>query len=212
MKNVFFRGSFVSLVALLPLAPVVHAQIVPSLTADTGVHASLDASANADGGGAFVITHTNAQAMLSGNSSAQTTTNARASLGSSSSATLHTHAAALVASDTNVSSVTLSPQKVTLSYKEPAKLFGFIGVWVPVSVSVGATGTTTVAYPWYSFLMSTNQAALTIRAQAAVDKEMVAASSSNRLSANMQTRVLDSLHAVLSSEANIGATTSTSTQ
>lgn len=70
------------------------------------------------------------------------------------------YAKALAASDKNIGSVTMSQQKVSVSYKTQVKLFGFIPVQMPVTASSYGTGETTVVYPWYKFLAPGNSYAL----------------------------------------------------
>jgi hypothetical protein len=102
--------------------------------------------------------------------------------------------------DATVSASVVSSQKVSLTYTEPSKLFGIIAVNVPITVSVTPTGSTAVAYPWYSFLFSTDQAALAIRVQAAV----------NQVLANQDVTVRDVSTANTSAAADGAATSNNS--
>ncbi|MEK7641847.1 MAG: hypothetical protein AAB365_02525 [Patescibacteria group bacterium] len=62
--------------------------------------------------------------------------------------------AATVQSDENVTKVESDDESVSLWYKVPAKLFGFIPMGMTVRTTVGAAGEVKVSHPWYSFLVS----------------------------------------------------------
>lgn len=128
---------------------------------------------------------------------------------STASSTLETRANAIAEGDENVSAVVLSKEEVALSYRTPAKLLGIVTVDIPVTVSVDAAGAVEVSYPWYSFLFSTNRAALAIRAQAALENTFAArVESTSTLSAQEQLRLIDSLHTALKSQSDISTTVS----
>ncbi|HUQ30100.1 MAG TPA: hypothetical protein VM103_01115 [Candidatus Paceibacterota bacterium] len=126
----------------------------------------------------------------------------------SSEAALETHAMTLTKSDENLEAVALSSDKISLSYREPAKLFGFITLHVPIQVTVTASGEAKVHYPWYSFLMATNQAGIAVRTQAITDQHLSGEeTATTTFSTETKTRLVDSLHAMLKSEAAVHATT-----
>ena len=78
----------------------------------------------------------------------------------SSDADLPEFVAAQIAADENVSEVKASANNVSVTYEQQAKLFGFIPVTVDVTATVRADGSVDVRYPWYAFLMVTNESAL----------------------------------------------------
>lgn len=140
------------------------------------------------------------------------------------SVTAHTQAAPILMDDLHGSAAVTSSQNISLTYQEPATLFNLITVNVPITVSVDAKGTTKVSYPWYSFLLATNQTSLAIRVQAVVAREFAAQhtstttttggltsgamdesidSSTDTFSAGTQARLTASLNAVLQDQANI---------
>lgn len=53
--------------------------------------------------------------------------------------------------DGNVTVATSSTDEISLSYLEPAKLFGFIPMQVPVTATAKSDGNLSVDYPWYGF-------------------------------------------------------------
>lgn len=187
------------------LAPLAARAEGASLTGEIGIRVpAIEGSASAS-----VRSHANVsedtilltRAALSASLGENSGTSASTSATSSSPA--RTHAAVLLRSDANVSAIALSPARVMLRYREPAKLFGFIRVQLPVEVSVTADGKTSVTYPWYSFLYATNETSLSVRTDAAARSDLPAASST--LSAAEQATLLDSLHAILKSEADAQA-------
>lgn len=208
--TILFALAITTLSPVMPLAA--HAEAGATLTGNAGISVSgigvAATNTNLDGTAILkaepiVITRATIKASLA----ASNGTSAEAT----SSESLRTQATALVSEDARISSVVLSNTKVSLSYQEPAKLFGFINVNVPVEVSVAANGSTVIDYPWYSFLLSSDQAGLAIRAQAAVSSALPARTNASvELSAADEARVLSSLHEVMRSEAD-GSVRSTAT-
>lgn len=195
----------VLLTSLFPFVPLAaHAEYGATLTGNAGIGisgSSSSASATADESASatletepIVITRAAAEASLATSGS---TTSA------STSGSLREHANAILSEDSRASAVVLSHDAVSLSYREPAKLFGFIRVDVPVEISADASGKVKINYPWYSFLLSTDRTSLMIRAQAAVSSELASdTSASGALSATEKANLLDSLHEVMRSEAS----------
>src|SRR3989344_3384943 len=99
----------------------------------------------------------------------------KATVSSPSSVTTQTdlsgYVAAEMKADTNVSSVEATSDSVAVTYKQQAKLFGFIPVIVDATAPVDAGGSVTVSYPWYAFLMVTNKSDLKARIQGSVAAE-----------------------------------------
>lgn len=207
-----FALAITGLSPFMPLAA--HAETGAALTGNMGIGMSGTDSAavntNIDGNATLkaepiVITRATINGSLTASSGAPSE--------ATTSEDLRTQAAALVSEDARVSSVVLSNTKVSLSYQEPAKLFGFINVNVPVEVSVAANGSTSVNYPWYSFLLSSDQAGLAVRAQAAVSNVLPARTNASvKLSSADEAHILSSLHEVMRSEANGSVRTTTSVQ
>lgn len=206
MKYALIRLAAAFLGAPLLLAPAMAYAQAPSLTAEAGVDVSATASA-ANAAGVTVFTRENVQAQISATAIGNSTSTAarEAAPGTAISAEarqLRTRAATILASDAKVSAVAFSAQGVSLEYRQPAKLFGFVPVFVPVTVTVNASGSATVRYPWYRFLLAGDEAGLAVKAQAAVDKEFGAAGAAGEagFSAATQARLLDSLHATMKNE------------
>ena len=78
----------------------------------------------------------------------------------SSDADLSGFVAAQIAADENVSEVKASSNNVSVTYEQQAKLFGIIPVTVNATATVRADGSVDVRYPWYAFIMVTNESAL----------------------------------------------------
>ncbi|MHB0865605.1 MAG: hypothetical protein ACYC1Y_01760 [Minisyncoccota bacterium] len=203
--------SFVAaLVAVSPLASLAaHAATDATLTGNVGISLSGDASTSGSGA---VNMGTDARATAPAETEPIVITRADVRTGldtqttsadASSSESLQTHAKTVVSGDARVSSVELSSDKVALSYEEPAKLFGFIQVTIPVTVAVTADGTTSIEYPWYGFLLSSDRTSLAVRARDAASQELAAkTNTSAKFSVAEQEQILDSLHEVLRSQAN----------
>ncbi len=188
-----------TIVAISPFVPLV-AHAATSATIIGNIDARLSSDASTTGAGMtfetkpIVITRANIRI----GSDTQT-----AGTDATSSESLQTHAKALISEDTKVSSVELSGDKVAISYQEPAKLFGFIQITIPVTVAVTASGATSIQYPWYSFLLSSDRASLAVRARDATAPELtVKTNASAKFSVTEQEHILDSLHEVLRSQAS----------
>ena len=201
-----FIISFIASAAVLPLAPAfVHAQTHAALTGDLSGSAGLSAvraTGTAQAGADATVTDetpivvTREDVGLAGTNAATTS--------ASASSSLRAQANALAKTDMHVSSIRLSSNKVSISYTVPAKILGMIGISIPVELSVDASGTTSVRYPWYSFLLSTDRVGLAIRTEA-VAREDLAHESPNAtggLSVAAQAHLLDSLHAILKDSAS----------
>lgn len=87
--------------------------------------------------------------------------------------------AAEMKADANISSVEAASNNVTITYKQPAKLLGFIPVTVNATATVDASGNVTVSYPWYAFLMATNKSDLEARIQSQVSADVDLDASAN---------------------------------
>ncbi len=122
--------------------------------------------------------------------------------------------------DTNISSVEAASDNVAVTYKQRAKLFGFIPVTVDATANVDASGNVTVSYPWYAFLMVTNKSDLETRIQNRVDADASLTASVNasanvdasataeaaaQLSADAQARIVAAVKAAMQAELNAAA-------
>lgn len=118
----------------------------------------------------------------------------------STGAELSAYASGVVKADENVSDVELTDTAVSLGYKQRARLFGFIPIFVRATATVKANGETTVRYPWYAFLATKDSASVTASVKIATSATVAAnAEASAKLSAAMQARLLEQIHAVMQS-------------
>ncbi len=67
---------------------------------------------------------------------------------------LTTYVDSQMTTDANLKEVSYTDTTVTVAYKQPAKLFGFISSSLTATAEVQADGTVEVSYPWYAFLYS----------------------------------------------------------
>ncbi len=133
--------------------------------------------------------------------------------------------AAQMKNDANISAVEAASESVAVTYKQRAKLFGFIPITLDATATVNADGRTKVSYPWYAFLAVTNKTDLEskIEAQAKVITAREAGSgmatgrvatgdvdgdgveASVKLSADVQAKLIAAVQATLQSEFNADA-------
>lgn len=113
--------------------------------------------------------------------------------------------------DKNISSVEVASDGVEVTYKQHAKLFGFIPVTVDATAEVDADGKVEVSYPWYSFLMVTNKSDLETRIQNRVDADANLSTSADasanaeaaaQLGADAQARIVAAVKAAMQAEFN----------
>ena len=126
------------------------------------------------------------------------------------------YVAAQLASDDNISQVQTAPENVAVTYKQHAKLFGFIPVDVDATANVDAAGNVTISYPWYAFFAATNKADLQAKLQDQVNAEMGAnasanASASTQLTASGQAKIVAAVKAAMQAELNADTDASAST-
>ena len=121
-----------------------------------------------------------------------------------SNADLSGYVAAQVANDENVSKVETSADNVSVTYKQRAQLFGLVQVTVDATATVRADGSVDVRYPWYAFLMVTNEGEL----EAAIEERVkgfvsasadATAEASVGLDASAQAELIDDVRAVMES-------------
>lgn len=115
--------------------------------------------------------------------------------------------AAQVASDENVSKIESSAHRISVTYPQKARLFGFIPVTVDATATVLADGTVNVRYPWYAFLMVTNQTALESEIESrvtslnslSVRSVSAEADAELELAASVQAKLIDEVRTVMES-------------
>ncbi len=160
-------------------------------------------SASMEGGSVISITRADVSAAVGGGA---TVTPSSVQTGD----TLSAYASSVVQTDADVDSARLSDSAVSLGYKARAKLFGIIPVFVNATATVNADGGTTISYPWYAFLATTNSDSLKTDVEAAT-ASTVQANTSTSFSAQTQAQLLDEMHAAMkaSLQASLAAEGST---
>jgi hypothetical protein len=117
-----------------------------------------------------------------------------------SSDQLSTYAAGMMHADANIQDVQSSPSMVSVSYKKPGELFGFIPTTITEQGEVKSDGTVTFSYPWYHFLVSTNDNAnLQTNLQAQV-QPMLNANMNGTFSAQDQAQIMAALYTGMSAK------------
>ncbi|PIR83630.1 hypothetical protein COU18_03025 [Candidatus Kaiserbacteria bacterium CG10_big_fil_rev_8_21_14_0_10_51_14] len=109
-------------------------------------------------------------------------------------ADLSGYVAAQMQSDANIASVETASDNVAVTYKQYARLFGFIPVTLDATATVQADGSVKVSYPWYAFLAVTNKADLETKLEQRVDAAL-SANAQLEASANASAEVTGSLSA-----------------
>ncbi|MBI2612373.1 hypothetical protein HYW59_00985 [Candidatus Kaiserbacteria bacterium] len=118
--------------------------------------------------------------------------------------------AAQIASDENLSKVESSKSRVSVTYPQKARLFGLIPITVDATATILADGTVDVKYPWYAFLMVTNETVLESEIESRVTSLNPAgvravADAELELTANAQAELIDEVRAVMESQLAIDA-------
>ena len=138
-----------------------------------------------------------------------------AAIGSSAevetSSELSLFASAVVKTDENVDEVGLSEDAVSLRYKQRAKLFGIIPVFVYVKATTDSNGNVSVSYPWYGFLLSQEERVNVETDLQATVSQSLAASADATLTSSAQAQLLEEMRLVLQSnlEASLEAEVAT---
>lgn len=105
---------------------------------------------------------------------------------------------AVIEKDASVQMATSSTDEISLSYLEPAKLFGFIPMQVPMTATAKSSGDLMVDYPWYGFAVtgkkSDVETKLDENLSATLDKQAGAA-----FSASIQAYILQAMQAAFTS-------------
>ena len=121
------------------------------------------------------------------------------------SASVKAYVESVEESDKNIDDVKSTSDHVSVSYKQPAKLFGFISMDMSVKGSVDTKGNVRVNYPWYSFLTNYKsdtklESDINIAVSSIVDTE-----GETEFSGSLQTQLITAIHTVMKahSEANV---------
>jgi hypothetical protein len=107
----------------------------------------------------------------------------------SSNADLAAYIATQMKGDADIAEIQASADSVAVTYKEHAKLFGFISSSLNATAIVDGAGTVTVKRPWYSFMFSTSdkaelEATIQDRVNAVLGTNASVAADENGASAN----------------------------
>lgn len=144
---------------------------------------------------------------------ASTTANVTSAAVVETSEDLRAYVAGVIDADARIERTDLSSEAVTVVYQQPGRLFGFVPVSMTVTVTVDSSGDVTVDYPWYGFMVATEQSRAV--AEATLENQMrttlanveSAGSAAEGLSARAQAEILAELQSALSlqAEAGVGA-------
>lgn len=137
----------------------------------------------------------NREAIVSGSASPQTV---------NTDAEISGYVAAQMAADMNVSRMESSRSRISVTYPQKVKLFGFVPMTVEATATVLADGTVDVRYPWFAFLMVTNEVDLESeiedRASTLPSPSLNAsAEASLELTARAQAELIDTVRAAMES-------------
>ncbi|OGG53291.1 hypothetical protein A2851_01740 [Candidatus Kaiserbacteria bacterium RIFCSPHIGHO2_01_FULL_53_29] len=115
--------------------------------------------------------------------------------------------AAQVKGDNNISAVEAASDSVAVTYKQHAKLFGFIPVTLDATATVDASGNVKISYPWYAFLTVTNHDDLQASIQSNVNAQLgvsgsvnASAQESAQLAAGEQARIVAAVQAAMQAQ------------
>lgn len=81
------------------------------------------------------------------------------------SASLESYAAATVRADERLKSLDMTENGMDMKYRKAAKLLWIIPASLTAHVSVDQQGEVSVSYPWYAFLMSTDESRESLEAE-----------------------------------------------
>lgn len=84
-----------------------------------------------------------------------------------SASSLESYLGASVQNDERLTSVAISENQMDLTYKRDGRLLWIIPIQMGTDVSVSAEGAVTVRYPWYSFLVATDESRADLEARLA---------------------------------------------
>lgn len=170
-----------------------------------------DSSGAESGGSATVRKDSSIIIMTRGNAEVLVDAHAVAATEVHGDADLSGFVASTINADENVARVETSADKVSVTYKQNAKLFGFIPVTLDATATVDAEGTMDVKYPWYAFLAVTNEADLEADLQSRVDSVFALganAEASAELGASTQAHLINEIRAVMAAGLDADASAS----
>ncbi|MEN9912601.1 MAG: hypothetical protein RLY66_9 [Candidatus Parcubacteria bacterium] len=115
-----------------------------------------------------------------------------------------------VKSDKNVKKVESDDDSVSVSYKVPVKLFGFIPMGMVIRTTVGAAGDVKVSHPWYSFFATSddNDAENDIKTEINTVINAYGVSGETKLSTSTKSAFIKAIHDVLKGAFETNASTS----
>ena len=177
-KSVPFGIRFVASAALLAVPAFALAQTgAPALTAGDGLEAGTTFGAEAS---SSVLTRADVEATRSVLMDTSSVT---------SDADFLAYARGQMRQDEHLSRVTTSSDAVVLERARRARLFGLIPISIMTTTTLSADGTLEVTYPWFSFLLLTDEAAVKAALKSRVDiisGEVFSAASKARLLAQVE--------------------------
>lgn len=101
-------------------------------------------------------------------------------------------------SDERIESMQLGSDELSFTYDQRARLLGFYPMTVAATATVDADGSIEISYPWYGFMLSTNEdeleADLESRVAGALSGGVVVEDGESRMTAQGRARVLTVLH------------------
>ena len=168
----------------------------------------MEASGSADVSPIIIVTRADLDA---GN--AQATSDSSASV--HSSADLSGFIAANIQADSSLGEVKSSSDSVSVTYKQHAKLFGFVPMMIDATATISADGSVQISYPWYAFVFVKGSGSLEskIKGVAMVDlgsNASAAVAANGKLSAATQAKLISDIRAMMWSELNADASASAS--
>ena len=86
-----------------------------------------------------------------------------------SAASLESYASATVRADERLESIEVADGRMDMTYRKEAKFLWLIPVSMTVDVSVSENGEVAVRYPWYAFLMQTDERRADLEARLAAE-------------------------------------------
>lgn len=90
-----------------------------------------------------------------------------------SSASMESYAAATVRADERLDSIEMGESGMNMTYRKPARFLWIIPASLKVHVTVENEGEVSVRYPWYAFLMSTDESKAALQAEIQNDVEEI---------------------------------------